>query len=261
VWMAVSRDPAGEQAHGRRHQPPAPLARLLVARLGRWFPGRPCLVVGDTGSGTSEPARLCRQHSRHLMWVRMCDGAAAWYAPPPPRTHRPMGRPRVKGQHLASPHEVVAQTPPRTRLVVAWYGGDTRDLEVVTGTGHWYHLGEDLVEVRWVSVHDGTGTHRDEDVLTTEIPRRPQQIVEGYTQRWSMDTTFQECREDLKLESTKGYSHQTVLRFTPCLLGRYTAIVLLYLQLPKTSSTLRAVFWRGKATVTFSEMMTCARRA
>jgi hypothetical protein len=90
---------------------------------------------------------------------------------------------------------------------------------------------------------------------------RPQQIVECYTQRWSIETTFQECREYLKLESTKGYGQATVLRFSPCLLGLYTTIVLLYLQLPKTSRTLGAVFWRGKSTVTFSDMMTCVRRA
>jgi hypothetical protein len=85
--------------------------------------------------------------------------------------------------------------------------------------------------------------------------------VECYTPRWSIDTTFQECREDLKLESTKGYGQQTVLRFTPCLFGLYTLVVLLYLQLPRPSNTLSAVCWRGKSTVTFSAMMTCVRRA
>lgn len=38
-------------------------------------------------------------------------------------------------------------------------------------------------------------------------------------------------------------------------------MVLLSLQLPKPSSTLRTVFWKGKTTVTFSEMMTGVRRA
>jgi hypothetical protein len=142
-----------------------------------------------------------------------------------------------------------------------WYGGTTRDLESVTGTGHWYRIGEALVEVRWVYVHDRTGTHRDESVLTTALSLGPKQIVECYTQRWSSDTTFQECREDLKLESTKGYGQQTVLRFTPCLFGLYTLVVLLYLQLPRPSNTLSAVCWRGKSTVTFSAMMTCVRRA
>ena len=85
--------------------------------------------------------------------------------------------------------------------------------------------------------------------------------MECYTQRWSIETTFQECREYLKLESTKGYSQAPVLRLPPCLFGLYTAIALLYLQLPKTARTLGAVCWRGKSTVTFSEMVACVRRA
>ena len=117
------------------------------------------------------------------------------------------------------------------------------------------------MEVRWVHVHDCTGTHRDEYFFTTDITMRPQQIVEYYTQRWAIETTFQECREYLKLESTKGYCQATVLRLTPCLFGLYTAIVLRYLQLPKTLRTLRGICWKGKGTVTFSDMITCVRRA
>jgi hypothetical protein len=133
----------------------------------------------------------------------------------PPRMPRTMGRPRVKGQKLASPQEVVANTAQRTGLTVAWYGGSTRDIEVITGTGHWYRIGEELVEVRWVHVHDCTRTHRDEYFFTTDITMRPQQMVESYAQRWAIETTFQECREYLKLESTKGYGQATVLRLTP----------------------------------------------
>jgi uncharacterized protein YerC len=261
VLVALYRDPGWDQAHGRRHKTPAHLARLLLARVARWFPERQFIFVGDTGYGTSETARFCRKHGRHLTLVSKFYGDAALYEPPPPRTPSTMGRPRVKGQKLASPQAVVATTVNRTSLTVAWYGGSTRDIEVVTGTGHWYRIGEALVEVRWLYVHDCTGTHRDEYFFTTDITMSPQQIVECYTQRWSVETTFQECREYLKLESTKGYCQATVLRLTPCLLGLYTAIVLLYLQLPKTSRTLGAVFWRGKSTVTFSDMITCVRRA
>jgi hypothetical protein len=122
----------------------------------------------------------------------------------------------VKGQKLASPQAVVAHTPQRTHLTVAWYGGGTREVEGVTGTGHWYRIGEDLVAIRWGYVHDGTGTHRDEYCFSTDLTLRPQQIVACYTQRWSIETTFPECREYLKLESTTGDSQATVLRLTPC---------------------------------------------
>jgi DDE superfamily endonuclease len=121
--------------HGQRHKTPAHIARLLLACLVRWFPARHCILVGDSGDGTSETARLCSTHRQHLTLVRTCYGDVAWYEPPPPRTRRTMGRPRVKGQTLASPQEVVATPVTRTRLTVAWYGGSTRDIEVVTGTG------------------------------------------------------------------------------------------------------------------------------
>jgi DDE superfamily endonuclease len=261
VLVALYRPPEWDREPGTRHKTPAHFARLLLARLLRWFPERHFIFVGDMGYGTSETARFCQQHRRHLTIVSKFYGDAALYEPPPPRTCHTMGRPRVKGQKLATPQEVVANTTKRTSLTVAWYGGTRREIEVVTGTGHWYRIGEDLVEVRWVYVHDATGTHRDEYFFTTASTMTPQQMVECYTQRWSIETTFQECREYLKLESTKGYSRHTVLRFTPCLFGLYTMVVLLYLQLPSSSSTLRAIFWRGKSTVTFSDMLTCVRRA
>jgi hypothetical protein len=261
ILVALYRPPEWDREQGTRHKTPAHFARLLLARLIRWFPQRHFIFIGDMGYGTSESARFCQQHRRHLTIVSKFYGDAALYEPPPPRTCHTMGRPRVKGQKLASPQEVVANTPQRTHLTVAWYGGTTRAIEIVTGTGHWYRIGENLVEVRWVYVHDCTGTHRDEYFFTTDITMMPQHIVECYTQRWSIETTFQECREYLKVESTKGYSKYTVLRFTPCVFGLYTLVVLLYLQLPRSSRSLRTIFWRGKSTVTFSDMLTCVRRA
>jgi hypothetical protein len=260
VLVALYRPPEWDRMHGRRHKTPAHMARLLLARLVRWFPERHFIFVGDTGYGTSETARFCRQRRRCLTLVSKFDRDAALYKPPPPRTRRTIGHPRVKGPKLPSPQEVVAHRARRAHLAVAW-GGTTRDVEIVTGTGHWYRIGEALVVVRWVYVHDCTGTHRDEYFFTTNLNLRPKQIVECYTQRWSIETTFQECREHLKLASTKCYGQHTVLRFTPCLFGLYTLIVLLYLQLPDLLRLPSVVSWSGKSTTTFADMLTCVRRA
>ena len=162
VLAALSRPPEWDRVHGTRHKTPAHLARLLLARLIRWFPERHFIFVGDTGYGTSETARFCQRHRRHLTVVSKFSGEAAWYDPPPPRPRGTIGRPRVNGQNLAPPHEIVANTAQRTHLTVAWSGGRSRDSAVVTGTGPWSRSGEALVEVRWVDVHDGTGTQRDE---------------------------------------------------------------------------------------------------
>jgi hypothetical protein len=121
-WGPWSRPPEWDRAHGTRHRTPAHLARLLLARLVRWFPDRHFIFVGDTGDGTSETGRFCRQHRRHLTLVRQCYGNAAWYEPPSRRPRHTLGRPRVKGQKLPSPQAVVAHTTRRPRLTVAWYG-------------------------------------------------------------------------------------------------------------------------------------------
>lgn len=216
VLAALSRPPAWKRVHRRRHQTPAHLARLLLARLMRWFPHRHGIVVGETGYGPSETARCCRQHRRHRPLVSQFDGDAALYEPPPPRTHTTRGRPRVTGRNLAAPREVVAPTTQRTRLTVAWYGGARRDLAIVTGPGPWYRRGEARVAGRWGYVHDGTSTQRAEYWCTTDRQMTPHQIVECATHRWSIATTSQEGREDLQLASTQWSGTHAVFRFTPC---------------------------------------------
>jgi hypothetical protein len=47
------------------------MARLLLACLMRWFPHRHFIFIGNTGYGTSETARFCHQHRRHLTLVQL----------------------------------------------------------------------------------------------------------------------------------------------------------------------------------------------
>jgi hypothetical protein len=86
-------------------------------------------------------------------------------------------------------------------------------------------------------------------------------MVESYPQRWAIETTFQACREYLKLASTTGSGQAPVVRLTPGLFGGYPALVLLSLHLPKPWSTRRGVCWQGNTTVTCAEMITWGRRA
>ena len=120
VVVAWARAPAWHQAPGTRQKTPAPLARLLLARVGRGLPARPLIVGGETGYGPSETARGCRTPGRHLPWGRTCSGAAAVDEPPPPRMRHTSGRPRVHGQKRAAPRAVVAHAAPRTSLRGAW---------------------------------------------------------------------------------------------------------------------------------------------
>ena len=51
-----------------------------------------------------------------------------------------------------------------------------------------------LIPILWVFVHDLTGTHRDTYLFTTDLSMTVSRIIETYTGRWNIETTFQELR-------------------------------------------------------------------
>ena len=257
VLVTLYRSQEDNEKRRRPHKTPAQLLQRLLRILLRWFPDRRFVFAGDQGYGSHEMAARAANSQGQLHLVSKFYANANLYEPPPAYSGK--GRPRVKGAKLPTPQEVVAKAR-RTRLNVAWYGGGRRDVEVVSGTGHWYKAGQGLVEVRWVYVHDRSGTHRDEYLYSTDVTMTPQQIIEEYTGRWNVETTFEEARAYLGLESTRGWCEQTVLRAEPCLLGLYSVVALLYGLLPEPDQQQGMIDWEGKQTVTFSDAITAVRR-
>lgn len=250
------------QQKGRRHKTPPELLRQLLRVLLRWLPQRPLVCVADGNYATHDLARLAARHPDRLTYVSHFYADAALYEAPPKTVPggKRKGRPRQKGQKLPSPAAVVAWTKRRQRLNVAWYGGGRRDVEVVTDTGHWYRSGAGLATLRWVWVRDCSGTHRDEYFFTTAIGWTAAQVIETYTGRWNIETTFEEMRSCLGLETTRGWTATTVSRVGPCLFGLYTVAVALYVRLPRYRRLGVGVLWPGKQDVTFSDALTAVRR-
>jgi hypothetical protein len=260
VLVGLYRSKQDNQKRGRPHRTPAQVLQVLLRLLLRWFPDHSFRFAGDAGYGSHEMANFARQTQGRLHLVSKFHPRANLYEPPPPvKGKKPSGRPRQKGAKLPSPQEVVTCST-RTQHNVAWYGGGRRDVEVVSGEGHWYKGGVGLVWVRWVFVHDLSGTHRDEYFYTTDPTLTPAEVIEGYAQRWNIETTFEEMRAYLGLETTRGRCEKTVLRAEPCLFGLYTVVTLWYEQLPAEAQEEPGVDWEGKATVTFSDAITAVRR-
>jgi hypothetical protein len=257
VLVSLYRSKEDNLKRQRPHRTPAQLMQLLLRVLLRWFPDRQFVFAGDQGYGSHEMARLAGGSRGRLAVVSKFYPDANLFEPPP--AYQGKGRPRVKGAKLPTPQEVVAKAQ-RTRLNVAWYGGGRREVEVVSGTGHWYKAGEGLVFVRWVYVHDLSGTHRDEYFYSTDAGMTPQEIIEEYTGRWNIETTFEEARAYLGLESTRGRCQRTVLRAEPCLLGLYSVVALMYWLLPESDQEQGTIDWDGKRAVTFSDAITAVRR-
>src|SRR5262249_3227272 len=117
-----------------------------------------------------------------------------------------------------------------------------------------------LAALRWVWVHDCTGTHRDEYFFTTAVDWTAAQVIETYTGRWNIETTFAEMRGGLGLETTRGWSARTVLRVSGWVFGVDAVVGVLYGQLRARRRLGVVAAWVGKRDVTFADALTAVRR-
>jgi hypothetical protein len=254
VLVVLYRSEEENCREGRPHRTPAQLMLRLLRLMLLWFPDRKFLFAGDSGFRTHEVARFVHRHDR-LSLVSKLHPDAALYEPPP---YAGKGRPRVKGAQLPKPRQAAAGARLR-RLTVDWYGGGRRRVAVTSGTGCWYKSGREIVPIRWIFVRDRSGTHRDEFFYTTDLSLSVAQIIGLYTGRWNLETTFQEMRSCLGLETTRGWCRATVLRAAPCLFGLYSVVAVLYHEWSEGRRVL-AIRWPGKVDVTFSDALSAVRR-
>ena len=261
VLCALYRGQPENQAEGRRHKTPAPLARQLMAVRIHWFPQRKYVFLGDGGFGSHELARCFVRHRRHATPISRFHPEANLYAPPPQR-RAGAGRPRIKGRKLPAPQQTVARRQRGKPATVRWYGGATRRVALISDTGMWYKAGQGLVPVRWVQVHDLDGTHRDDWIYSTDSTRLPTQMVSLFTRRWPIETTFQEVRAHLGFETTRQRVSRSVLRAAPCLLGLFSVICLIYAEhLKHAKVSPHQTPWYVKAEPTFADALATVRRS
>src|SRR5205823_4167157 len=82
--------------------------------------------------------------------------------------------------------------------------------------------------------------------------------------RWRMETTFQEARTHLGVETQRQWSDLAILRTTPALLGLFSLITVWADRLARTPIVLvspRTAAWYGKRELTFSDAIAAVRRA
>jgi hypothetical protein len=131
---------------------------------------------------------------------------------------------RWKGERL--PNLSVVAEDPRTSwtpaTVDSWYGGGERTVEVASGTAVWYSTGLPAVPIRWVLVRDPQGASPTHALLCTDLGASPEQIVGWFVLRWQMETTFQEVRRHLGVETQRQWSEMAIRRTTPALVGLFS---------------------------------------
>lgn len=157
-----------------------------------------------------------------------------------------------------------------TRLEVTdWYGGETRLLDIATATAVWYHAGlpplaqRGGAPIRWVLVCDPADKREPQAFLSTCLDDTPADIISTFVSRWRVETTFQEVRRHLGVETQRQWSDLAILRTTPVLLGLFSLVTLWAGQLiaaPIAAMRPQGAAWYNKREPTFSDAIAAVRR-
>ena len=249
------------QVQGRQPQSLLERARKVLQLVRCWLPTRALVVVGDSTYAALEWLDAVRESVCVITRVRL---DAALYAPAPPRKPKQNGRPRKKGRRRPTlAHLVAAPTTPWQLVTVApWYGHKERHVHITSATAVWYHSGVPPVPIRWVLIRDPAGTCAPQAWLSTKLDCDPVQILTWFVQRWQLETTVEEARAHIGIETARQWSDRSVARTTPSLFGLYSIVTLMAAHLIEDKhAPIRTAAWYPKPQATFSDTIALVRRA
>jgi DDE superfamily endonuclease len=248
------------ESKGRRHKKLVDWARQGILQVKRWLPNRLIIIVADS---TFSAIELIAAVRRHVCFVSRLRLDANLFEPPPDCRSGKRGRPPKKGRKLPKLAEILSDpaTAWTTISMSEWYGGERCRLDIATGTAIWYHSGLPPVPIRWVLVRDPAGIRKPQAFLCTDLDATPAVILGWFVHRWSMETTFQETREHLGVETQRQWSDLAIARTTPALLGLFSLITLWAAE-AKVALMLhpRSAAWYAKDGLTFSDAVATVRR-
>ena len=247
-------------AQGRRPKKVADWARQAVKQLARWLPGRTFICLGDSGYAVLSLLAATRAQTSWLTRLRL---DAALFEPAPTRQPGQRGRSRVKGARLPGLAQVAAAATTcwQALSLPADARGQTRQVEVATGTALWYSAGI-AVPIRWVLVRAaGTRAAPLSAFLSTDLSLEATFIVTTYAQRWALEVTFAQVRAHLGVETQRQWTDLAIARTTPVLLGLFSLVTLLAARLhARGLLRAQACAWYEKAAPTFSDALAAVRR-
>lgn len=247
---------------GRPHQKLTERAAQVFKLVARWLPTRHLVFVADSSFATFELLALASRIPNLSLVTRLRLDAQLW-AKAPARKPRQIGRPRLKGERLPSPQQVLEdrQTKWAKLEVEHWYGGGQREVEVHSETAIWYKTGEPPVGIRWLLVRDPLGEFEPQALMTTNLDHTPLQMLSWFVRRWRMEVTFEEARVHLGIETQRQWNDLAIVRSTPVLLGLFSLVTLMADGLMKApSQAVRTAAWYEKRKPTFADAIASVRR-
>jgi hypothetical protein len=202
-------------AHWRiRYRKRTELAVQLLALLCRSHPTRHFHVFADSTYGCQDVLRAlpgnCDMTARLHIQASLC-------APLAPRQLGRNGRPRVHGERVPSPQQMLAQRG--RRVTLALYGRRDR-VRLFETRACWYNVPARLLTVGVVDPL--TGGRRPQAFFSTRLDWTAERVLEEYAGRWSIEEAFLGAKQHLGFEEPPGWSKQAALRTAPLAMLLYS---------------------------------------
>ena len=260
VLTALTPSRSWSERHGRRHRSLTEWARLMLLAIHRWLPGRAIVAVMDGEFAALEFLHALRPFMAVITRMRK---DARLFDPPPGHNDKPGRTPR-KGKRQPLLSARITDPATRWQRIVqpsrtSWCSSGW--IEYAHGTALWHHGGKPIVPILWVLVRYPDGRREPEAFLCTDTTASPRDVLDCFTRRWAVETTYEEARAHLGMETQRQWSDPAVFRTTPLLLGLYSVVTLYaYQNAERFALSPRRAAWYPKPAPTFANALARLRR-
>ena len=211
-------------------------------------------VVADNAyGGRNVLARLpvnCDLTSRLLLAARLHDAK-------PERLPGTNGRPRKRGQRVASPAHMLQGRCRRLSLSI--YGRSYRS-RIADQVAHVFAVPDRPLRI--VASEALEGGRGQEAFYSTCHEASAEQVIRWYAMRWSVEVSFRDSKQCLGFEEPQGWSRKAVERTAPLAMLLHTMVVLWFANEGHRLWQPPARRWYpGKVAPSFADMLATLRRA
>jgi hypothetical protein len=212
----------------------ATLAREMLEDVTAWFPKRDLVLIGD--GGYANQALLTDLPARVTFVGRMRLDAAVYDPTPAVKRKGQRGAKAKKGPRLPSPSGAAKKADGNRngqglwvwQAVQAMAYGVTRALHVVRYRVVWPRvLGYTPVQV--IVVRDSEGRMDDIALVTTDLTRLPQWVIETFARRWSIEVAFKASKQVLDIEGAQHWCEGSITKLAPWVWLQQSVIAVWYL--------------------------------
>jgi len=241
------------QTLGKKHKKLTDWTRQMILQVKRWLPDRTIIIVADASYACYKLLDSLPQKVEMITRLRL---DARLFDFPPPRPKGKRGPNQIIGdRQLILKERLIHQKTKWITLVLPhWYGHQQKELLICTGKAIWYKPSFAAVPIRWILIKDPNGKLRPMSLLCTDMDLAPNQIIDYFIRRWTVEVTFEETRTHLGIETQRQWSDKAILRTTPVLMALFSVITLWADSLYKQNNLpLKTYAWYQKSHPTFSD--------